>query len=273
MRGTMLVSQQSAQGFVRAYDRMLVAINECYELRPAMDIEQAASAAEAALKVINDDDGLRKIRRIKLLAWRRIGEILLSDGDYSSAEYTSDYSRIAHDAARRLGMTDLSRAKAGEAVAIARVPKEDFERALGIATGRRQMLDMTCPRKRAAAKEAELRHSKFMSRMATDQGFREGIKAKNQKRADALQELAALEEVRDALAEEYDQARADVGYTLTASANDLKRVVVLLRPEEYELLRLAQMEHQDKNISRWEIMRQGLRMWLAAHGYGLKPTS
>jgi hypothetical protein len=233
-----------------------------------MSVEKRAQVIQAAVRVVNDEESLQKVCTIRLMAWRRIGQILLEGCPRKAGEAYAHYAaRVRNSGTESEAAQALSNAQIIEAIKISSIPEDEFERHSASARSRTALINAAHPEtveRRALRAEGEA-----AIRAETERYLKETEALRLEEEGD--RRLA--ERVSSSLLDEHITALREVGYTLREAPNDLQRVMVILTMDEYSMLRRAQMEHKNKNISRMEIMRQGLRMWLIANGYELKPTS
>jgi hypothetical protein len=258
-------------GSVSLYERMSSAIEKCHSIDDCQNIANQATAIAAYHKQIKDDASMRKIIEIKLRAWRRLGELLtrveLPDGE-------GRYPRTIRDALQGdLAIAAISDDTIRQSLRIAALPDVFFNREVGDQKSSHSLL---CAYERferdeymkTPAGRAEL------ARREAEEKRREAYRDERRKE-EAEREQRAQEETRQriaaerAIVEAHREAMNEVGVTLERRDRErMREVVFLIKEPIHEALRQAAF---DKRMTMQAILRSGLAMWFAAHGYDV-PT-
>ena len=273
---------------LRLYKKMQTAIAACGAIDECMAISDQATAIAAYYKQIKDDTSMRQFLEIKMRAWRRIGEIIGAI-DTSDCETFAARTRKFRAAMPLDGMSD---AHIKQAIDIAALPLEFFEDAAagGISNIPRLLSAYeklqheqwaASPEGQEEARLQAEQQAERRAKYAAEEAKRRKKEEEEEKRAkedarlidtliadhvEAVREddKAYEREVRDA----YDRAdpKSDgVGVTLDRRDRTLMHsMVFLLKASVHEVLRQAAF---DKRMTMHAILREGLAMWFAEHGY------
>jgi hypothetical protein len=270
MTKALIVAKKNAPAL---YQRMQVAIAECHSVDDCKNIATQAGAIAAYYSQIKDDESVRKFLQVKLRAWRRIGEIVVSSGvDRSKCETTAEYIRkIRATFKGHKDIEQLTDSDYRQAIRVVEIPREFFERNAGLygsidslasafmAVQRRQW--EASPEGRA---ELKRRNAQMEANRKADEAARKADEIK--RKADEAKNEADSASMRD-LRTARDEAFDEVGITLQRQDREqMHQIVFLLKKSIYETLRQAAF---DNRATMQSILRSGLMMWFIAHGYSI----
>jgi hypothetical protein len=249
---------------IRLYQRMQAAIRTCHTVDDCKEIADQATAIAAYYKQIKDDSSLKKFLEIKLRAWRRIGELLFTVDD-SDCETRAAYIRKIKKAMPEL---DLHESAIRQALQIANVSDEFFEQHAGkshtiytIVTAYERdehQRWLATPEGQKWQKEQREREERESAPPTPEQVARK--EAADARFEHKFKEAWALRELRD-------EALREVGITLERhDRENMRSIVFLLKNSIHEVLRQAAFDH---HTTMQAILRDGLSMWLRAHGYAV----
>jgi len=257
-------------GSLTTYERMQSAIATCHKVDDFQKISTMAQAIAAYYKQIKDDESVRKFLQIKLRAWRRIGEILVASGvDKSKYESVSAYIRAIRAKLKDKAVDELTDGAFRQALKIAELPADFFEEnsdkcasvdalLLAFEKLRHQEWEAS-PEGQAILKQREKEWAVSRKRELADQA-----KTEEQERK-AAENSAMVHRQLDRLARASDEAMGEVGITLKRlDREEMVQVVFLVKKDIHQVLRQAAF---DKRVTMQSILRQGMKMWLMAHGY------
>jgi hypothetical protein len=256
------------------YRRMQTAIAECNNIDDCKHIAAQAGGIAAYYEQIKDDESVRKFIQIKLRAWRRIGEILLTAGiDKSKCESVAEYIRKIRAAFNRADVDALNDASFRQALKVGELPPAYFDKhvmrcrsidhlLVEFQRVQRREWEAT-PQGRAQLREQEKRAKEEIEietarRTKQEQEWAEEQRQTEQKEA----EFAQFKEARE-------EAFKEVGITLDRRDREkMHQIVFLLKKHIYEALRQAAF---DNHMTMQAVLRAGLMMWFIAHGYSVPP--
>lgn len=254
-----------------AYERMQAAIAECHAVDEVKFIADQAGAMAAYYKQIKDEESERKFLEVKLRAWRSLGNMLADKvtqdtHDTFAAEVREVRDRFADDPTVA-GMNDSQISSALKVSYLHMTDDELAERLIGQVKSVSALIGHyqaeidrrywesdagKAERKRIDERNAAFPRSTAATIDANAAVARLEEEQARQREAIALQAAAA-------------QAEKEVGLTLTRTEREkLFSVVFLMKRDVHETLRKAAF---DKRITMQAVLRQGLAMWFAAHGY------
>jgi hypothetical protein len=253
------------------YDRMRMAIAECHLIDDCKQIAIQASAIAAYYKQIKDDESVRKFMQIKIRAWRRIGEILVSTKvEAKPDDTTAEYIRkIRASFKGNKQIEELGDNAFRQALKIMTVPHEFFEKNVennpsidglvsAFAMLQRREWEAT-PKGQAELKEREKSAEKASRENAAMQVE---LERQNWLQRKEAAELEVLKQARD-------EALSEVGITLDRRDRDeMQQIIFLIKKSIHDILRQAAF---DNRTTMQAILRSGLMMWFVANGY-LVPT-
>jgi len=255
----MLPTVINSKDYTALYANMRTAIAQCHAVDECKDIADRSAAMATYFKQIKDDETVRKFHEIKLRSWRRIGELFL-DVDFSRCHTQAAKAKAVRSS---LGgdpvVAQMGDWQITNAIKLAELPPEGFEAAIAEVNGSIQAMlfrgDPAAVAKVEAAKRENGRKSQEYARAV-------------QERYRVEQEARQEEDVITArLKEAHDVAMGEVGVTLKRKdRKDMKEIVFLVKSEIHEALRQAAF---DQRVTMHEILRRGLGMWFAAHGYSV----
>lgn len=249
------------------YDDMRKAISKCWSIDEIKSVVDRSIAMTAYYKQIKDDESVRLFWRIKLRAWKRIGDLFKSV-DVSSCEYKKDIYATIRAAFSDPVTRTLSDASISMALKAAEIADEDFDRYAAAAKGSLvALIAQGHPANIAARAQFEADKERMLRGEFTEDEI-----AHKQRWAKRDEELALAEQLRqdeNAARRELEvalgEAAREVGITLSRKdRHHMKTVVFILRAEIHSTLRQAAFDHK---ITMQEVLRRGLAIWLAAHGY------
>jgi hypothetical protein len=257
------------------YDRMREAISACYAVDDCKKIASQAHAFAAYYKQIKDDETVRKFLQVKLRAWRRIGEILMSaniDKSKCFHEGSSDLNYAEFIRQTRAAfkhnkdISELSDSDFRQALKLVEMPEDFFEKNIDNHGSVTSLLTGYA----AAQHRAWLETSAGKKWQKQNDRLKEeaSIEAANRERKRQEDEAAARTMNIDDIAKlkaAQTEAFNEVGITLSRrDREEMRQIVFLLKKELHEVLRQAAF---DNRVTMQSILRSGLMMWLMAHGY------
>lgn len=260
------------------YARMQTAIAQCYSIDECTQAATQAAAIAAYYKQIKDDESVRKFMQIKIRAWRRIGEILISakvdkatcvtrrDGSFNMAEYIRKIKAFfkKDESVEKLPDTTFR-----QAIAIAEMPEEFYVKTITKCTSVDHLISeyaLLQRREWEASPEGQKQKADialYVKKQREEETRTE--KQRAEKQAEQAEEQAEDQAELDILRAAQAEAFNEVGITL--ERHDRKRmaqVVFLVKRELHDVLRQAAF---DNHMTMQAVLRSGLAMWLFAHGY------
>jgi hypothetical protein len=251
------------------YLRMQTAIDRCYSVDDCKMIADQANAIAAYFRQIKDDESVWKFFTVKLRAWRKIGEFMLTLGATDGETPTEHLRRIRtlfHDDPSIKEMSDVA---IRNAVKLGGLPADFFEREIGkhssvsgMIIAYQHFMDaewQASPEGREELKRRkESDEKREAARAARDAEEQAEWAERQQEERESLEQqtrdLAALK-----------AAREEVGFTMDRRDRErMREVVFLIKAPIHEQLRQAAFDHR---ITMQAILRAGLAMWLVANGY------
>lgn len=259
----MLPSISGESAFPKLYRDMRLAIAACQRVEELKEMTNKAEALAAYFKAANDDESIRKVHDIKLRAWRRIGELLLSNPAVAAEEHTTMAYRAA---CSRYDLRAMRPHEVKLAIRIARCPAEDFNAFVADAEGRlKKLLDLADPDKRfsLARKEAEQKDQQAWGAALRKSSVCCIVVGGEAVPITILRPTPEEEAIADSL-NESDEKEHDVGLTLQRTFRRPMRVFgFYISFEAHEQLRRAAF---DRRRTMHHVMREALDMWFAANG-------
>lgn len=266
--GQELIEVQADKHLVR-YKAMCTAIAVCDGLDECKDIINKSVAMAAYYKQVKDEETELMFHRVKLRAWRRIGELLavvdVSDCDTMIAKAKKVRAAFEGDPT----VADLSDFRITELLKLMTISDESFEYALDQRiTGTMPDLFRRTPEEEAAMQEARQKWEDarkqpppkpvlFEPPILTAEEVEEAMRRQREEKI--------LERHEEELAKAADEAMDEVGITLERKDRaHMKSVVFLIKEEVHAVMRQAAF---DQKVTMQEVLRRGLRMWLVAHDY------
>lgn len=264
---------------VDLYQRMQTAIARCYSIDEYKEIAKQASAIAAYYEQIKDDETVRKFLQIKLRAWRRIGQILLSVDVSDCVNPLNNEPSVAGQM-RKLrdvfandpAVTEMKDTELRNALNVAALPEDFFETQSDKHASIYSLMNAFSryERERWEASpegQAELK-AQEKRRQAQEAGDAKVIKDYETQRAEReARKEETDEEVRERMARGVREAIEEVGVTLTRKDRArMREVVFLIRDTLHAELRQAAFDH---HMTMQAVLRSGLAMWFAAHGYNV----
>ena len=276
---TELITEIASKLLVQ-YGRMCTAIAVCHNFDECKDIIDKSVAMATYYKQIKDTETEVMFYRVRLRAWRRIGE-LFSTVDLTDIKPTKHHwkqgeggpvwitqaakvRKIRESFPDDPTVEDMKDARISEILRLMEITDEEFEYAIS------QQISGTIidvmrrtPAVEAEREKAERRHAASFQK---NEKKRLEEEAKSRERIAAAMERNALDckhinELHHAASE----AMKDVGITLERKDRaNMKQVVFLIKDSVHEALRKAAF---DKKITMQDVLRRGLRLWLEANGY------
>jgi flagellar biosynthesis GTPase FlhF len=218
----------------------------------------------AYYKQIKDDKTVQMFNEVRLRAWRRIGK-LFDAVDLSKCLTQSDKIRTIRASFDDGAMIGISDSRIREIMQLSAVSDASFEHAMNYKlTGSIPDLLLGTPEHQEQARRQQEQNAAAARREPTPEEIEREAQQAAKEKID--REREALEERHF---EELDQAATaamgDVGITLERKDRTrMKQVVFLIKNEVHTVMRQAAF---DKKVTMQEVLRRGLKMWLAAHDY------
>lgn len=239
------------------YAKMSRAIAECYKLDECKDIIDKSVAMATYYEQIKDTKTQVMYERVKMRAWRRIGEIF-SVVDFTGCEtQTSKIKKIRAKFSDDKTVAEISDSRLLQIIKLMAVTESEFEQAIKTFVGGSiESLILTTPTKRAEIRET-IRQQEVIA---------ERYKGRDAAADRAANKAANLQHAHDVeLRGESETAMREIGITLERKDRlRMKQVVFLIKKEVHEVMRQAAF---DKRITMQEVLRRGLKLWLEANGY------
>jgi hypothetical protein len=242
------------------YNNIREAIAKCHSVDECKDIVSKAEAMALYYKQANDQDTLQKFFEIKLRAWRRLGELMLSDAEVAA---TAGPRRSFKLAMERMGTPELRATlreyDAVHAMKLARIDAVEFEAFLGEAGGSMaKLIELTDPRAKFYTAHAEAGRNDTPAVHLRTSNFIERLYRKDDE-ARTVKERATVD-----AAEEADEVEHNVGLTLLRKYRRPMRVFgFYLSFEAHEQLRRAAFE---RRVTMHHVLRAALDTWFVAKG-------
>jgi hypothetical protein len=272
------------------YQQMQIAIRECHSIDECKSMAVEAGAIAAYYQQIKDEESVRKFLEIKIRAWRRIGEILLTAkvdeadcntlpmsigtkpaGSFNMAEYVRRIRTAFKD---NKDIELLNDGAIRQALKVAKLPADFFEQNAGeyssidnlcyaYARLEREEWEAT-PEGQAHLKEVAVRQKQWAKEDKKRQEEQAANAAANAERT--RQDQLEIDEIKKLKAAR-DAALAEVGFTMDRrDRTEIHQVVLLLKKSIHDILRRAAF---DRHLTMQAILRSGLMMWLMANGYAV----
>ena len=262
--GKALILHYAADKQLAHYKAMRKAIAQCYRFDDCKNIIDKSVAMAAYYAQVKDRDTELMFHRVRLRAWRRIGEFFsvvpLDAIETQSAKIKAIRTQFQGDPT----VDEMSDSRIGEIVRLMAVSDKDFEAALKYqVTGTISNLMRCTPE---ALKEAEKKRRQ-------DEAYMKRYNARKEREDKEAEVLLSMERQvqklkrkhEDELDKAAEAAMEDVGITLERKDRaNMKQVVFLIKNEVHELMRQAAF---DRRITMQDMLRRGLRLWLEANGY------
>lgn len=249
------------------YVRMQSAISACFSVDDCAEIASQAHAIAAYFKQIEDDASVRKFFTVKLRAWRKIGEFLITVDSSDCETMAARIRKVRASFDRDPSVKKMSDSAIGNALKLGELRDDFFEQEVGYHSSVSTMLAAyqrlvfqewrASPEGQAVAKKTEAE----LARRTVEQeeaNTRERAKAHEayQKAQQEKADLAAL-----------NAAREEVGYTMDRRDRErMREVMLLLKDPVHKVLRQAAF---DRHMTMQAVLRSGLAMWFIANGYAV----
>ena len=255
-----LVPRKAADGHLVQYDQMCKAISVCYRFDECNEIINRSVALAAYYRQLEDTETEMKFYRIKVRAWRRIGE-LLSSVDVTRCE--TQAAKIKAVKAAFSGdptVAKMTDSRIGEIMRLMAISDADFEYA--IKQNIKGSLGDIFRRTPAYEAQVVAENQKLeQRRKQAEKPKQEGATEREAKSSRWRLEDDHLDE----LWQSANIAMKDVGITLERKDRaNIKQVVFLIKAEVHAVMRRAAF---DKKITMQDVLRRGLKLWLEANGY------
>jgi hypothetical protein len=257
-RNNALTTISIGSKYPKLYNDMRIAIAKCYAIDECKDIADKSAAMAAYYQQVKDTETERIVYRVKLRAWRRMGE-LFSAVDFSDCPTQSTKIKKIRANFDEAVVAKIGNARIANILKLTALSDNDFEFALKRITcgGMETLLQWHTP-------EAVARLERNFARQR-----REKEKERTPEYQKKLQQQLEREDMErrhvEELSEAVDEAFDEVGITLERKDRErMKQVVFLIKEEIHAVMRQAAF---DQKITMQEILRRGLRMWLIAHDY------
>ena len=276
----LILVNKKAEGHLVQYKKMCTAVANCHGFDECKDIIDKSVAMAAYYKQIKDTETEVMFYRIRLRAWRRIGELFstvdMSDLPVSTKHWnagagapgwvtqTSKVKRIREVFPNDPTVADMSDARISDILKLMVIPNDEFEHAIKQRIGG-TIVDLLRRTPTAEAEQAKAQKARdaYNKKWEKEQAA-EAEKNKANVQA-KLKEARLQEKHEEELDRAADEAMKDVGITLERKDRaNMKQVVFLIKEEVHAALRQAAF---DKKITMQDVLRRGLRLWLEANGY------
>jgi hypothetical protein len=269
------------RGHLTQYSKMCTAIALCASFDECKDIIDKSVAMAAYYKQIKDTETEVMFYRVRLRAWRRIGELFatvdlssipptkhhLQKGEGGMPPWVTQTSKVRKIRASFPDdptVADMTDNRISEILKLMEVSDKDFEYAVKQQVGG-TIVDLMrrTPTAEAEREKAEKERAAYHKRSEKKRLEEE---AKSREKIAAALERNALEAKHiNELDRSASEAMKEVGITLERKDRaNMKQVVFLIKDEVHEALRQAAF---DKKITMQDVLRRGLRLWLEANGY------
>lgn len=247
------------------YARMQTAISRCHSVDDCISIGDQAAAIAAYYKQINDEESIVKYSGIKLRAWRRIGEICAAVDTSGCQSQEDRYEKIQHR------FPKLRPDHVRQAVQLAEIPAEFFDQKVEEA---RKGINGNVLPWNVGQMLREYAYWQYeqspigQAQKAKRDAERTAHAAKiAEKKAGALP--LTVSETMDETQASYNEAYAEVGYTMDRrDRKTMRAIVLLIKDSLHSTLRRAAF---DNHLTMQAVLRAGLTMWLTEHGYDPEP--
>jgi hypothetical protein len=269
------------------------AITKCYAVDDCKQIAKQANAIAAYFKQIKDDESVRRFLAVKLRAWRRIGEILLTMVDLTDCgtNIAACARKIKGHFPNDPGIMDMTDTDFSNALKLGRMPADFFENEMKNCSSMTAMFDAykrvldekwkASPAGKEFQEEQKIRQKEYAATQAKWAAAAEEKRAKEveeaQKAAEKLAEEAKqqqddLKTLREARDEALEAITGDeVGYTMDRRDRlKMKTVVFMIKEPVHKTLRQAAF---DNHMTMQAVLRAGLAMWFIANGYPVDTDS
>jgi hypothetical protein len=275
-----LTITKQVDGHLVQYKQMCLAVATCHHFDECKDIIDKSVAMAAYYKQIKDTQTEVMFYRVRLRAWRRIGE-LFSTVDMSNlplskhhwnagagapgwVTQTSKVRKIRESFPNDPTVADMTDARISEILKLMELTNEEFEYAIKQQVGG-TIVDLmrrtpSAEAERAKADRERAAHYKKSEKKRLEE------EAKSREKIAATMEAHALESKHlNELDRAATEAMKDVGITLERKDRaNMKQVVFLIKDDVHTVMRQAAF---DKKITMQDVLRRGLRLWLEANGY------
>ena len=246
------------------YAKMREAVDTCYSIDDCAEIAKQGAAVAAYFKQINDDETMRKFLAVKLRAWRRIGEILLTVDDTGCASISDHIRKIHKQIPEAKNINDSF---IRNALKLGRLPEDSFEREAEKGSTTYQAISAYEKFTREAWEATpEGRAEAVANRKLAAEAAQRTAEWERQQAEQRAEQQQTAQEQRDDLAA-LAAARAEVGFTMDRrDRKSMKEVVFMIKAPIHETLRKAAF---DRHVTMQLILRSGLFMWFVANGYNI----
>jgi hypothetical protein len=256
------LSTLTGKSYVGLYDNMRSAIIACHAADECKDIADKSAAMATYFKQIKDDDSVRKFKEIRLRAFRRIGEIIASGLDFSRCCSHADKLRLVKSSTQYRIPDGISDARLTQCIRLALLNCDNFENAVEKTGGSIDLMlifgDPDIMARRAREDEAWRAGSEERERQAAEADKRDAADKLNSELANIL---------LDDLIQAHSEASKEVGLSLVRRDRvRMKEIVFIVKRPVYETLRKAAF---DQRTTMQDVLRRGLAMWFAGHGYAV----
>lgn len=263
-----LILSKNLSGHLTQYKEMCRAVAVCHQFDECKDIIDKSVAMAAYYAQIKDTETELMFQRIRVRAWRRIGELFspvsFTDCETQAAKVRKIRAAFPDDPT----VSDMSDSRILEILRLMEIPDKEFESAIKqTITGSLPDLFKRTPSAIAQRLESERYWAKRREKEEEERQFAAAVAAQDRAVAvrAAKKEATLLEKHGTELYAAADQAMKEVGITLERKDRaKMKQVVFLIKQEVHEVLRQAAF---DKRVTMQEVLRRGLKLWLEANGY------
>lgn len=258
------------------YAKMQNAIGRCYSIDDCAVIATQADGIAAYFKQVRDDESVKKFLAVKVRAWRKIGEILLTVDDSGCETQSAHVRKIKQHFKDDPSVSIMSDSAIVNAVKLGRLPEDFFEKAVGenprihaiLCTYQdvmREEWESTPEGKQELLRRAEA--AKQTAELTAQRTAAQRIEAAEEakKVAEAKAEMQAKLDQQYLDHQAMEAARDEVGYTMDRRDRErMREVLFLIKDSVHATLRQAAF---DRHMTMQAILRAGLAMWFISNGY------
>jgi hypothetical protein len=259
-----LVLHYQASKHLAQYKQMSRAIATCHGIDECKHIIDKSVAMAAYYAQIKDRETELMFHRVRLRAWRRIGELFSVVSLKRCPTWSAKINTIRDAFQNDPSVADMSDARIADILRLMAISDEEFEAAVneqvnGSIAQLMRLTPQALKEAERARKENEAQMRRYMKRKEKEDEEKAVLTTMERKVA------VMKRKHEDELDKAAEAAMEDVGITLERKDRaNMKQVVFLIKNEVHELMRQAAF---DKRITMQDMLRRGLRLWLDANGY------
>jgi hypothetical protein len=254
----LLVLNPKANKYLTQYKAMCAAITACHRIDECKEVIDKSVAMAAYYAQINDTETEKMFNRIRVRAWRRLGEMLTANMTFEDCDsYAARVRKVKAVFPKDPVVSDIGNTRMTELLKLMEVSDHEFEYAIKKQING-SLVDF-------------LRHTPTHEKMlneATKRRDAEYARQRVQWDKEAKEQAGTihLKLAHDAeLQRSAEDAMKDIGITLERKDRaNMKQVVFLIKEEVHATMRQAAF---DKHVTMQEVLRRGLKLWLEANGY------